>query len=45
VRVDVPKKLNKRQRELLTELSQHTTVDNKPTREKDFVSKVKEFFA
>ncbi len=45
VRVDVPRKLNKRQRELLTELWQHTTVDNKPTRDKDFVSKVKEFFA
>jgi len=44
VRVDVPKKLNKRQRELLNELSGLTTVDNKPSKGADFVSKVKEFF-
>jgi molecular chaperone DnaJ len=45
VKVDVPKKLNKRQRELLNELSGLTTVDNKPSKGGDFVSKVKEFFA
>jgi molecular chaperone DnaJ len=44
VRVDVPKKLNKRQRELLSELSGLTPVDNKPSKGADFVSKVKEFF-
>lgn len=44
VRVDVPKKLNKRQRELLNELSGLTTVDNKPSKDPSIMSKVKEFF-
>jgi molecular chaperone DnaJ len=44
VRVDVPKKLNKRQRELLNELSGLTAVDNKPSKDPSIMSKVKEFF-
>jgi molecular chaperone DnaJ len=44
VRVDVPKKLSKRQKELLNELSGLTMVDNKPSKDAGFVSKMKEFF-
>lgn len=44
VRVQVPTKLNKRQRELLNELSGLTMVDNKPSKDAGFVNKVKEFF-
>ncbi len=44
VRVQVPTKLNKRQRELLTELSGLTAVDNKPSKDPSIISKVKDFF-
>jgi molecular chaperone DnaJ len=44
IRVLVPKKLTKRQKELLTELADLTAVDNKPSKDAGFVSKVKEFF-
>ncbi len=44
VRVQVPTKLTKRQKELLTELAGMTAVDNKPSKGGDFVAKVKEFF-
>jgi molecular chaperone DnaJ len=44
VRVQVPTKLTKRQKELLQELSESTAVDNRPTRDPGIMSKVKEFF-
>jgi molecular chaperone DnaJ len=44
VKVQVPAKLTKRQRELLTELGQTTAVDNKPQKDPSLMSKVKEFF-
>jgi molecular chaperone DnaJ len=44
VRVQVPKKLTRRQKELLTELADLISVDNKPSKDAGFVSKVKEFF-
>ncbi|HWR17541.1 MAG TPA: molecular chaperone DnaJ [Terriglobales bacterium] len=44
VRVQVPTKLNKRQKELLNELAGLTTVDNKPSKDPSIMSKVKEFF-
>lgn len=44
VSVQVPTKLTKRQRELLAELGQTTAIDNKPQKDENFMSKVKEFF-
>ena len=46
VRVQTPAKLTKRQKELLQELAETTSVDNKPSSKEDpgIMSKVKEFF-
>lgn len=44
VRVQVPTKLTKRQKELLAELGETTKVDNKPQTDPSLMSKVKEFF-
>jgi molecular chaperone DnaJ len=44
VKVQVPAKLTKRQKELLAELAQTTAIDNKPEKDENFMSKVKEFF-
>jgi molecular chaperone DnaJ len=44
VRVQVPTKLTKRQKELLQELSETTSVDNRPSSDPGIMSKVKEFF-
>ncbi len=44
VRIQVPTKLTKRQRELLSELAGITQVDNRPSKDPSIVSKVKEFF-
>ena len=44
VNVQVPTRLTKRQRELLGELGQISSVDNKPQKDPTIISKVKEFF-
>jgi molecular chaperone DnaJ len=44
IKVQVPIKLSKRQKELLTELAGVTAVDNKPSKDTSFVNKVREFF-
>jgi len=44
VKVQVPTKLTKRQKELLAELGQTTAIDNKPQKDPTLMSKVKEFF-
>ena len=45
VKVQVPTKLTKRQKELLAELGQTTSIDNTPEKEDDtLIGKVKEFF-
>lgn len=44
VRVQTPAKLTKRQKELLAELAELMPVDNKPSKDQGFVSKVKEIF-
>jgi molecular chaperone DnaJ len=44
VKVQVPTKLTKRQKELLTELGETTKIDNNPHRDPTLMSKVKEFF-
>ena len=44
IRVQTPTKLTKRQKELLGELAETTTVDNKPSKDPSLMSKVKEFF-
>jgi molecular chaperone DnaJ len=43
VKVKTPSKLSRRQRELLTELSSHDGVDNKPER-RTLIGKVKDIF-
>ena len=44
VKVQVPTKLTKRQRELLAELGQTTSVDNHPQKDETLIDKVKDFF-
>ena len=44
VKVQVPTKLTKRQRELLAELGQSTSIDNHPQKDETLIDKVKEFF-
>jgi len=44
VKIQVPTKLTKRQRELLAELGQSTSIDNHPQKDETLIDKVKEFF-
>jgi molecular chaperone DnaJ len=44
VKVQVPTKLTKRQKELLAELAETTKIDNQPHKDPTLMSKVKEFF-
>jgi molecular chaperone DnaJ len=44
IKVQVPTKLTKRQRELLQELGESTKIDNQPEKDPSLMSKVKEFF-